>query len=193
MKISVREKIYLALGGGALILTGFYLYVVTPLYQGYLDIKLEIVNKSEILSRYHHLWNNREAAEKKLKAIQIQDGTLRDMFLKEKNESLAAAELQKVIEGFSVQSNVEISSAKVMGARSAGTFKEITIQLAIKSSLKNLRKFLYLVENSRKYLNIEEINLRVLGFKGLEKLESRMKISGFLKSSSLKKVLKKLR
>lgn len=182
MTISPRDKNYLIAGGVAVFVTVFYYYAITPLYQGYLDTKAEIASKHKLLAQYQALWEKRGEVEKKLKDFQSQSQKFQEMLLQEKNESLAAAELQKTLEGLSSQSGVDISSSKVMGSRKAGTFEEITIQLGVKSSLKNLQKFFYLLENSKKYLSLSEMTLRVLNFNQTEQLDAKMKISGYLKA-----------
>lgn len=183
MKISKRDKIFLLAGGVFLLLAAFYQFVIVPIYNGYLDTESEIAAKSKLLARYQGLWERKTEVEKKLKAIQGKYENLEAMFLKENNQSLAAAELQKILEGLSAKSNATISSSKVMGSKKEGKFEEITIQLGIKSSLKNLLEFLYLVENAKEYISIGELHLRVLSFQDLEKLDTKMEVSGFIKSS----------
>lgn len=182
MKISGRDKIFLAVGGGALVLAALYQFLILPMYQGHLDTKAEVAAKSKLLARYQGLWDSKGEVEKKLKEIQAKYSSLEAMFLKEKNQSLAAAELQTILEDLSVQSGAVISSSKVMGSRKDGKFEAITIQLDVKSPLKNLLDFIFLVENAKEYLSIGELHLRVLSFNDLERLDTKLEVSGFIKS-----------
>lgn len=182
MKISGRDKIFIAIGGGALVLAALCQFLIAPIYQGHLDTKTEVAAKAKLLARYQGLWDRKGEVEKKLKDIQGRYAGLDAMFLKEKNQSLAAAELQKILEDLSAQSGAVISSSKVMGARKEGKFEAISIQLDVKSSLKNLLGFVYLVENAKEYLSIGDLSLRVLSFNDLEKLDTKLEVSGFIKS-----------
>ncbi len=184
MNITEKEKIYLAVGGAALILAAVYLYVFTPIYDGYLETKAEIPLKTELLTRYQVLWKKRAAVEEKLKKAQKKYQDLEKIFLQGKTQSLAAAELQKIVEQLARQSSLEVSSSKVMGSKTISAFEKISLQLGAKCSLKDLKKFLFLVGSGKKYLNIDEIDVRAINTKGLEKLEARIQVSGYMKSHS---------
>lgn len=180
MKLNKREKISIGIAAGALLATAVYLFIVTPLCQSYLDVKSEIVSRKKLVSHYQNLWEKRGAVEKKLATIERKIGNIHDLLLTEKSQSLAAAELQKMVEDLSGKTGVAISSSKVLGSRKVETFEEITIQVNVKSPLENMMNFLYQIENARKYLNIDEISLRILQSKDLENMEGKIKVCGYI-------------
>ena len=63
----------------------------------------------------------------------------------------------------------------------------ISIQVTVRSALRNLTRFIHMIESNQKFLIIKEISAQRINDTELEELQSQLTIRGFIKRMGEKK------
>ncbi len=179
-KITPRDKKFLV-GGGVIV--GIYLlsvWVIQPIYEKQKVVDQKIQNKIQFIQKYYEIlgqdsyYNAKKAANERTRII------LAKKFLNETQPGLAAARLQKIIKGFALQSRVKIEQVRVEKAKVIDQMPAVPISMTLRSSLRNLSEFVYRMENSEKFLVVEEITSQRINKSNPEELKTRLLVSGFI-------------
>lgn len=179
-KITPRDKKFL-IGGGVIV--GIYLlsvWVIQPVYEKQKRVDQKIQNKIQFIQKYYEIlsqdsyYNAKKTANKRTRIV------LAKKFLNETQPGLAAARLQKIIKGFALQSRVKIEQVRVEKAKVIDQMPAVPISMTLRSSLRNLSEFVYRMENSEKFLVVEEITSQRINKSNPEELKTRLLVSGFI-------------
>jgi len=178
--ITPRDKKFLV-GGGVIV--GIYLlsvWVIQPIHEKQKRVDQKIQNKIQFIQKYYEIlsqdsyYNAKKAANERTRII------LAKKFLNETQPGLAAARLQKIIKGFAQQSRVKIEQVRVEKAKVIDQMPAVPISMTLRSSLRNLSEFVYRMENSEKFLVVEEITSQRINKSNPEELKTRLLVSGFI-------------
>ena len=179
MDISERDKKVL-MGGVAFVVCYLLLiFVAEPIYKKQDKTNDKIKSKVQFIQKYYEVLNQKSYYQQKEKANQNTHVSLARRFLKEKQPGLAAASLQKLIEGFS-GGLVAFERTKVNKPKYIQGLLAVPIEISVRSNLKNLSLFLMRIENHEKFLIIEELRLRRINKTEPEELQTRLMITGFI-------------
>ena len=190
LNITPRDKKFLIVGGAAV---GAYLLVtlvIQPVYAKHQSRDREIQNKIQFIKKYYEILNNKPYYESKNQANQRTRVTLARKFLNETQPGLAAAGLQKMVEDFARQSGVTIEQVRVEKPKTIENMPAIPIGMTLRSDLNNLSKFIFRMENSVKFLVVEEISTRKINKTDPEILQTRLLVNGFIQELSPQKTPK---
>jgi len=180
LKITPRDKKFL-LGGGVIV--GVYLlavWVVQPIYAKQKRMDQKISNKIQFIQKYYEILNHDSYYKSKQIANERTRIFLSKKFLNETQPGLAAAKLQKIIKGFALQSRVKIQQVRVEKTKAIDQMPAVPISVTLRSSLRNLSEFVYHMENSEKFLVVEEITTQRINKSNPEELKTRLLVSGFI-------------
>lgn len=180
LKITPRDKKFL-IGGGVIL--GIYLlavWVIQPVYAQQKLVDQEIQNKIQFIQKYYEILNQDSYYNAKRIANERTRIILAKKFLNETQPGLAAARLQKIIKGFALQSRVKIEQVRVEKAKLIDQMPAVPISMTLRSSLRNLSEFIYRMENSEKFLVVEEITAQRINKSNPEELKTRLLVSGFI-------------
>jgi len=180
LKITPRDKKFL-LGGGVIL--GVYLlavWVVQPIYAKQKRMDQKISNKIQFIQKYYEILNHDSYYKSKQIANERTRIFLSKKFLNETQPGLAAAKLQKIIKGFALQSRVKIQQVRVEKTKAIDQMPAVPISVTLRSSLRNLSEFVYHMENSEKFLVVEEITTQRINKSNPEELKTRLLVSGFI-------------
>ncbi len=180
LKITPRDKKFL-IGGGVIL--GIYLlavWVIQPVYAQQKLVDQEIQNKIQLIQKYYEILNQDSYYNAKRIANERTRIILAKKFLNETQPGLAAARLQKIIKGFALQSRVKIEQVRVEKAKLIDQMPAVPISMTLRSSLRNLSEFIYRMENSEKFLVVEEITAQRINKSNPEELKTRLLVSGFI-------------
>jgi len=180
LKITPRDKKIL-LGGGVIV--GVYLlavWVVQPIYAKQKRMDQKISNKIQFIQKYYEILNHDSYYKSKQIANERTRIFLSKKFLNETQPGLAAAKLQKIIKGFALQSRVKIQQVRVEKTKAIDQMPAVPISVTLRSSLRNLSEFVYHMENSEKFLVVEEITTQRINKSNPEELKTRLLVSGFI-------------
>ena len=179
IKIGQRDKKFLI--GGGIFLTCYllFLFVIQPAYEKQASINKKIENKINFIEKYYAVLNQTSHYQAKKTANKNIKSILQKKFLAEKEPGLAAAGLQKILQGFS-SNLVTIKKTRVEKPKFISGILAIPIEVTVRSNLKNLALFLMRIENHQKFLIVEEFRSKRMNKQEPEDLQTRLLISGFI-------------
>ena len=180
MNITDRDKRFLTIGGLAIAVYLLITLVVNPIYATQVRKDREIQQKIRFIERYYEVLNQKAYYEEKSKQNEKVQKSLSRRFLEGKKPGLAAAGLQKILEGFASKASIKIDRVRVEKHKFTESFMVIPIEITLRSSLKNLTQFIYLIEDYEKFLVIEELKSRRINKTDPEQLQATILISGFI-------------
>ena len=179
IKIGQRDKKFLI--GGGIFVTCYllFLFVIQPAYEKQASINKKIENKINFIEKYYAVLNQTSHYQAKKTANKNIKSILQKKFLSEKEPGLAAAGLQKLLQGFS-SGVVTIKKTRVEKPKFISGVLAIPIEVTVRSNLKNLALFLMRIENHQKFLIVEEFRSKRMNKQEPEDLQTRLLISGFI-------------
>ena len=187
MKISKRDKKILTIGVLAVALILIMNYVLFPFIEGEKDIRERTQQKEMMLQKYEKIINQREEIEKKLNQLRGKQNQLNRKLLKGSTPSLAAAEMQKTLEGISRAHDLELKSVKVKDAEERGEFLAIPLEIRLTTDLNRTRKFLADLEKNSKYLIIPQLKISVKNQRDPKEVIVTLVVTGFFMRESSEK------
>ena len=180
LNIGKRDKIFLIGGGVFVACYLLFFLVVEPIYKKQISIDEKIKDKINFIEKYYEVLNQTSYYHAKEVANKNTKTTLQKRFFKDKEPGLAAAGLQKLLQGFS-RGAVTIEKTRVEKPKYVARILAVPVEITVRSSLKNLALFLMRIENHEKFLVIEELRSRRINKKEPEDLQTRLLITGFIK------------
>jgi len=185
IKISLtRERKYILIGGAILLFFGL-MYRALPLFQGIYDGGAQITAKEKQLAKYQRAIEEGGKLEKRLAALTSALKRGESGFLTGKTPSLAAVDMQNILNVITSKSGVEIKSMRVLKAAKQDDTKylSIPVKFSIVPTVRQMKEILYGIETSGKYLTVRKIRITVPRRKGREQLKVDMTVAGFMKES----------
>ena len=180
LNIGKRDKVFL-IGGGVFVACYLLFFLVAePIYKKQISIDEKIKDKINFIEKYYEVLNQTSYYQAKEVANKNTKTTLQKRFFNEKEPGLAAAGLQKLLQGFS-RGAVTIEKTRVEKPKYVARILAVPVEITVRSSLKNLALFLMRIENHEKFLVIEELRSRRINKKEPEDLQTRLLITGFIK------------
>ena len=180
LNIEKRDKVFL-IGGGVFVACYLLFFLVAePIYKKQLSIDEKIKDKINFIEKYYEVLNQTLYYQAKEVANKNTKTTLQKRFFNDKEPGLAAAGLQKLLQGFS-RGAVTIEKTRVEKPKYVARILAVPVEITVRSSLKNLALFLMRIENHEKFLVIEELRSRRINKKEPEDLQTRLLITGFIK------------
>lgn len=180
LNIGQRDKIFLIGGGVFVVCYLLFFLVAQPIYEKQITINGKIKDKINFIEKYYEVLNQtsyyqaKEAANKNIKT------TLQKKFLPEKEPGLAAAGLQKLLQGFAT-GTVTIEKTRVEKPKYINEILAVPVEITVRSNLKNLALFLMRIENHQKFLIVEEFRSRRINKQEPEDLQTQLLVTGFVK------------
>lgn len=180
LNIGKRDKVFL-IGGGVFVACYLLFFLVAePIYKKQISIDEKIKDKINFIEKYYEVLNHTSYYQAKEVANKNTKTTLQKRFFNDKEPGLAAAGLQKLLQGFS-RGAVTIEKTRVEKPKYVARILAVPVEITVRSSLKNLGLFLMRIENHEKFLVIEELRSRRINKKEPEDLQTRLLITGFIK------------
>lgn len=184
MKVTNKEKNILYAAASLIGLILLYLLVFKPIYVRHLDIKYQVENKKSLLNRYKAILMREDKLKERVTYIRKEFEQLDTLLLTGTKPSLAASELQALVEKLAKKANVKIKNFRNQKPNEKNDFYQIPIEMNIESSLRELKDIIFNIENSSKFLLVSDLSIRLTTPGNPEKLESKLTIEGFLKNNS---------
>jgi len=179
VNISKRDRKILTIGIGAVVLFLVFTYVISPFIESEQDIRERTPQREMLLQKYEKVIGQRKEIEKKLTQIKRKQGKLSKKLLKGSTPSLAAAEMQKMLEQISKKHNLELKSVKVKEAEEEGDFLAIPLEIRLTTDLNRTRMFLADLEKNQKYLIIPKLKISVKNQRDPQEVIVTIVVTGF--------------
>ncbi len=178
--LTAREKKIGLITGILIVVFIIYSLIISPLYDKQKKADQEIQSKILFINKYYAILNQKEYYQNKGVTNKQLEGELAQRFLSPSQPSLAAASLQKIVENHAKGNAVNVIQVKIEKPKYEEGLLSIPIRIVLRSDLRNLTQFLFQVENSSKFLVIEEMVIRRVNRSEPEFLETRLLVSGFV-------------
>jgi len=179
VNISKRDKKILTIGGVAVALFLFITYVISPFIESEQEIREDTEQREVLLQKYEKIINQKSEIEKDLTKMKRNLTKIKGKLLKGSTTSLAAAEMQKMLEKISKSHDLELKSVKVKDAEKEGDFLAIPLELRLTTDLNRTRKFLADLENNQKYLIIPQLKISVVNQRDPKEVIVTIVVTGF--------------
>jgi hypothetical protein len=156
-----RRTKALLLIGGALLIAGLG-YRFMPTLQGLNTPNEEIAVKEKQLRKYARMVESGKALSEELEANGKVLRELQSGLLAGKTPSLAAVDVQNILQGIAAGSGVEIRKVRVLKPEEIeGTdYVSIPVQFTLSSTIRQLKGVLYGLETASRYLSVEKITMK---------------------------------
>jgi len=181
IQIIPRDKKILLAGGIFVVFWLLFVVIAEPTYLENKRAEQKIKEKILFIQKYYEILNQKSYYQAKNTKNKIIRTTLNQRFFNHANPTLAASEKQRLIESLSNQTGVNIIRFRVDKPKYMESLLTISTKVTIRSKLRNLTKFINILENHQKFMVIEEMAIQRINKTDLEELQAQLTISGFIK------------
>ena len=181
MKITARDRRFLIVGAIAVGLFLVLNYAVLPVYESIMFKRKDIALKEITLQKYQRKIEPQGALRKKLAEVQRRSREVEQSLLKGVTTSLAAADIQRIVDTVARKSQVSIKSVKVLDASARDVLTTIPVQVTFDGDLGRTCAFMRSIESNAKLLAIQEMKIRVRNRRKPKGITVTLKIAGFMK------------
>lgn len=179
MNISRRDKKFLTVGALALLLFLVINYIIIPFIQSEREIREGTEQKEVTLEKYERIIAGRAEVEKQLAQVKKKQTQLNAKLLTGSTPSLAAADMQKMLEKIAATHDLEMKSVKVQDGEKQGDLLTIPLEIRLQTDLERTRKFLADIEKSQKYLIVPSLKISVQNQRDPKEVIVTMVVTGF--------------
>jgi len=179
-----RERKYILIGGAILLFLGL-VYKTLPLFHGIFDGSAQIAAKEKQIARYQRSIEEGKELKTRLVALTSALEQGESGLLTGRTPSLAAVDMQNILNTITQKSGMEIQSVRVLKAtkQEGAKYLSIPVTFSIVLTTRQLKEILYRIETFDKYLTVHEITIDAPLGKGREQLRVNMTVNGFTKES----------
>lgn len=185
--LAPRERRILTAGGIFVVCYLLAVFVVQPVYNRQDRMDRQIQDQILFIQKYYEVLNQKPFYEQKSNKNKSIHTALSRRFLSETKPALAAAGLQNLLEGLARQTGVNIVRVTVDKPKYTEGLLTVPTKISVRSTLRNLTRFVRQIENHEKFLVIEEMSAQRSNQTDPEELESRLLVSGFIQLMEEKK------
>ncbi|MDM8522736.1 type II secretion system protein GspM [Desulfococcaceae bacterium HSG8] len=188
-----KERKYILIGGAILLLIGAIYRFGPADFDGFHPLGEEISLKERKLVKYRQMVQERNELDGKLIALNRSLERAETGLLTGETPSLAAVDIQNILNEIGSRSEVEITSMRVLAPKNhlardkgvteespAGQYTGIPVQISIVSTIRQLKELLYGIETSSKFLRVTEMKVRARD-RQVKKIYSTFTVEGFMK------------
>jgi len=179
--VTKERKYILIVGAVLLVLGGIYRFY--PDIHGVFFAEEEIAVKQRHVEKYLKIVDRSETIKKQRAQVNRKLNQMEARLISGETPSLAAVEVQNVLNEITALSNVEIISMRVMKSKGLEEtdYVRIPVLFSIQSNISQLKEILYEIETTRKLLMITELKIDSLTSKSQGIIRSTIKVEGFMK------------
>ena len=187
MKLSKRDKNFITAGAVAAAIFCVVKFGLFPLYDTFLERRSEIAQKEASKEKYLKFIKEQADFQKSMTGRGKEEGLVQQSLLRGETTSLAAADIQRIVDEFAKASKVEMQSVKVLDSDTKDDLMVIPIQISFSSDLTRLVKFMRGIETDRKLLTIPELRIRVKNEQKPQDVAVTLTVAGYMKKGETKK------
>jgi len=179
VNISKRDKRFLTVGALALLLFLVITYIIMPFIESEREIREGTEQKEVTLEKFERIIAGRAEVEKQLAQVKKKQTQLNSKLLTGSTPSLAAAEMQKMLEKIAGTHDLEMKSVKVQDGEKQGDLLTIPLEIRLQTDLERTRKFLADIEKNQKYFIVPSLKISVQNQRDPKEVIVTMVITGF--------------
>lgn len=181
LQLNTERKVILI--GGLILLLAGAVYRFYPAIYSTLSIADEIELKKEHIGKYLKVVERRKSADGEFKNVESRLKQMEAGLLEGRTSSLAAVEIQNIINEIVEISNIEIITMQVMKTRESDKqdYIRIPVRFSIKSNIAQLKEILYKIEASSKLLIITELDAETVRSKERKEIRADIVVEGVMR------------
>lgn len=187
MKLSDRDRKLLRFGAVAVVLFCTLKFGLFPLYDTFIERRNEIAQKEKAREKYLKFLKKQADFEKSGKNWAREKALVQQGLLRGETTSLAAADIQRLVDDFARQSKVDMQRVKVLDSDTRDDFVVIPVQVVFSSDLTRLVKFIRSIEADRKLLTMPDLRIRVKNQRRPQDVSVTLTVAGYMKKRDNKK------
>jgi hypothetical protein len=180
-KITNERKYILIFGISLLVLGAAYRFY--PAVSDFFSPSEDIEFKKTSIEKYLRVVSERKEIEKKKNLLNRELGRLEEKLLTGSVPTLAAVEIQGMINSIAQANNVKVQTMQVLEAQDADDlgYVVIPVKFAIESNILQLKEIVYQIESPAKMLVIKELNVETSTRGGTGKILATLTVEGIMK------------
>ena len=179
MNLSKRDKRFLTVGAAALLLFLVINYIIVPFIESEGEIRDGTEQKEVTLEKFEKIIAGRAEVEKQLAQVKKKQSQLNAKLLTGSTPSLAAADMQKMLEKIAATHDLEMKSVKVQDGEKQGDLLTIPLEIRLQTDLERTRRFLADIEKSQKQLIVPSLKISVQNQRDPKEVIVTMVVTGF--------------
>jgi Type II secretion system (T2SS), protein M subtype b len=183
VKISIREKRFLAVGGGVIFLTIFF-FIADNLIPTGATVSRDLDHKKKLLLKYREILGQEAAFKARLEECRQRLRDAEARLLPGDNPSIVGAELQKTLIEIAAKNQVEIMRKNIQKEQKVqDNLIKISVRVDVNCQPEQLVQFLAEIGNYDKHLTVDE--LMITSYRIQKKIEIRpaITVSGYIRGS----------
>ena len=179
-----KQKKYILIAGAVILFFGL-IYRLAPFFQDVGRADTEIILKEKRLEKYRQMLRQATDLEARLISLNRSLDRLEAGLLTGKTPSLAAVDIQNILNDIAGRNGVDIKTVRVLKhqALEEELYLRIPIQFSISSDIGQLKKILYSIRSSSKNLTVQKLDINVVKRGNSRKINSNITIAGFMKKT----------
>jgi Tfp pilus assembly protein PilO len=154
-------------------------YIIVPFIESEREIREGTEQKEVTLEKFEKIIAGRAEVEKQLAQVKKKQTQLNSKLLTGSTPSLAAADMQKMLEKISGTHDLELKSVKVQDGEKQGDLLTIPLEIRLQTDLERTRKFLADIEKNQKYLIVPSLKISVQNQRDPKEVIVTMVVTGF--------------
>ena len=177
-----KNKKYLFIAGAFVLLLGGA-YRGWPYLGEIWGTDQEIVLKERRLEKSRQIVHEGDGLEARLVSLKKDLKQRESRLLTGKTPSLAAADIQQILQHMAQESKVEIKTVRILQPEEVvqDEYLSIPVQLNITCTIRYLKEFLYKIKTSPKYLAVKKVGIKVFIRQRNDTIRADITVLGFLK------------
>lgn len=163
VKLQGRDKRAVLVLAAAAALYAFASWVALPAYDSLRSAKAEAVDKEVLLHKYRQVAGRKGSYDTLLDQISKKKDQAESRVIRAANPSLAAVELQTLVEDAARRNNIVLAQRNVPSpATSAAPVREITMTLSFEGTLQQMVAFLSELRSLPRFVRVLTLNINPL-------------------------------
>ena len=179
-----KERKYILIAGAALLLMGA-IYRLYPVLNDMLPSNSEIAVKANRVAKYQQKIAGRDALQKRVVALTQRFERAQRLLLDGATPSLAAVDIQNLINEIVNANKLEIESLQVLRVQDSAVseFRSVPVQVNLTLNIRQLLDLVYKIESAPQLLAITDLTIRSQSTGQQGKLQVRMTVAGYMKKA----------
>jgi Tfp pilus assembly protein PilO len=181
MTAAARNRRSIIMGGSIIALILLWVFAIMPFSDRITQREESIKENAKLIRKYRMALDEAAGDEAGDDDTAKRLRELEQRLFTGKTNQLAAAGIQRIVDGAARQSDLSIRTVRVLDSEDDGSFVSIPIQVIFESDLTRLVTFISLVKENSKLLTIPELKIRVKNRRNPREITVTMEIAGYMK------------
>ncbi len=179
-QFSIRERRIII--AGIVIIVGYLAYVAVfePLYRMYQLDKDKLDQEMRLFEKNLTILRKREQSQYKLRQVERMRRMVESGLLSGESAELASANLQAIIKNYAREIGIDIDRVSPSPPKVRNGYKEIRIKLPFRCDVEKLKNFLFMIENSERFLFVPTLDVSVPNPRNPKTLRVNLEVAGFI-------------